>query len=287
MRRVCFLSTDNLDGYTFDDDLAIGPLEALGWNVDTISWHERGVDWNDYKAVVIRTTWDYQHHADEFLNVLAKIEASNARLENPLDIVRWNLSKTYLREMEERGCPIVPTLWDRTYNGFVFEEWLRELETDQVIIKPTVSATAQHTYRLGTFDQHLTKTFDAREFMVQPFISTIVTEGEYSLFYFGGEFSHAINKAPRPDDFRVQEEHGGVITAIEPDATMRAAGDKAVRTIGEELLYARVDLVRDADDCFLLMELELIEPALYFRMDERSPTFFAEQFDKRMRQIAI
>jgi hypothetical protein len=285
MRRVCFLSTDNLDGYTFDDDLAIEPLEMVGWRVDTISWHNPAVEWNDYEAVVIRTTWDYQHHADEFINVLAKIEASSARLENPLDIVRWNLNKKYLGVMEERGCPIVPTLWDRTYTGSAFKEWLVELETDQVIIKPTVSATAQHTYRLKRFDPHMAEIFADREFMVQPFMPAIVTEGEYSLFYFGGEFSHAINKAPKQDDFRVQEEHGGIITAVEPGPLMRAAGDKAVGTIGHELLYARVDLIRDASGKFLLMELELIEPALYFRMNERSPVFFAEQFDRRMNEL--
>ena len=113
----------------------------------------------------------------------------------------------------------------------------------------------------------------------------IVSEGEYSLFYFGGAFSHAINKRPKTDDFRVQEEHGGIITAIEPDARMRRAGDRAIETIDRDLLYARVDLIRDARQEFFLMELELIEPALYFRMDPRSPRFFAEVFDRRMNEL--
>ena len=285
MRRVCFLSTDDLDGYTFDDDLAVGPLNDLGWHVDTVSWHDPRTDWNDYEAVVIRTTWDYQHHTDEFLKVLQKIDASSARLENPIDIVRWNLSKTYLREMYELGCPIVPTLWNEVYSGAAFERWQRDLNSDQLIIKPTVSATAEHTYRLKMFDPELDGIFAEREFMVQPFMPAIVSEGEYSLFYFGGEFSHAISKCPKLKDFRVQEEHGGIITAVEPDSAVREAGDKAVGTTGRELLYTRVDLVRDGDARLLLMELELIEPALYFRMDVRSSKLFAEQFHRRMNEL--
>lgn len=285
MRRVCFLSTDNLQGYTFDDDLAVGPLSRLGWSVETVSWRNVSVDWNDYAAVILRTTWDYQQAPDEFICALTRIDSSSACLENPLDIVRWNLSKEYLRDIEELGCPIVPTIWDQRYDESSFELWLTKLAVHEIIIKPTVSATAQNTYRLTKFDRGLIPTFASRGFMVQPFMPAIVTEGEYSLFYFGGRFSHAINKVPGQGDFRVQEEHGGIITPIEPAAEMLAAAGKTVAAIGREMLYARVDLVRDESGKFLLMELELIEPALYFRMDERSPVFFAEQFHRRMNEL--
>ena len=112
--------------------------------------------------------------------------------------------------------------------------------------------------------------------MVQPFMNNIIDEGEYSLFYFGGEYSHAILKLPAPGDFRVQEEHGGDIQPVEPSIELRVVGEKTVRLLDEVPLYARVDFVRDADDQFLLMEMELIEPALYFRMDKDSPERFAQ-----------
>ncbi|NOT46152.1 MAG: hypothetical protein HOP17_00180 [Acidobacteria bacterium] len=285
MRRICFLSTDNLDGYTFDDDLAIGPLKRLGWSVDTISWRDKSIDWNGYEAVILRTTWDYQQEPEEFIHALAAIDASSARLENPLDMVRWNLSKKYLRDIEGRGCRIVPTIWNQTYTEEYFSRWRQLLGTDELIIKPLISATAQHTYRLKRYDDSLAETFRTRDFMVQPFMPAIVTEGEYSLFYFGGEFSHAINKAPKAQDFRVQEEHGGLITAFEPEARLLKVGRKALALIEQELLYARADFVRDSNDEFALMELELIEPALYFRMDPRSPELFAKQFDRRMNEL--
>ncbi len=271
-----------MDGYVADDHLAIGPLAALGWKVDTISWRDRTIDWNEYEAVILRTTWDYQRAPDEFISVLETIERSSARLENPLDIVRWNLNKAYLREMLERGCPIVPTIWNPSYTLENFREWQKEFGSAELIVKPVISATAEHTYRLTSFDPALAKTFASREFMIQPFMPAIVTEGEYSLFYFGGKFSHGINKAPKTSDFRVQEEHGGLITAVEPDSKLLAAGEKALGLIGQELLYARVDLVRDAADEFALMELELIEPALYLRMDAGSPERFATMIDSQL-----
>ena len=284
MKRVCFLSMDDLSGYVADDDLAIPALADLGWRVDTVSWRDTNTDWNAFAAVIIRTTWDYQKEPERFLSVLEQIDNSAARLENPLETIRWNLSKVYLRDMERRGCPIVPTIWDAAYTAEDFATWRDELSADELIIKPVVSATAEHTYRLREYDTGLESVFKTREFMVQPFMPAIITSGEFSLFYFGGEFSHAINKSPRTNDFRVQEEHGGIITAVDPSPSMRRAADNAVKAIGQELLYARVDLVSDANGNFLLMELELIEPALYFRMDERSTMFFAEQFDRRMQR---
>jgi len=284
MRRLCFLSTDDLEGYTFDDDLAVGPLAELGWHAETLSWHDNSVDWNAFEAVVIRTTWDYQRDPELFLSVLGAIDRSSARLENPLNFVRWNLNKRYLQEMEKRGCRIVPTLWGPEYTPEAFKLWCEQLGASEIIIKPEVSATAEHTYRLSSFDPSLLPVFSERPFLVQPFMPEIVSEGEFSLFYFNGKFSHAINKRPADRDFRVQEEHGGIITAVEPEEGLELAGRLAIDLIGEVLLYARVDLVRDGDG-FALMELELIEPALYFRMESTAPRFFAEEFNRRMNEL--
>ena len=215
------------------------------------------------------------------MKVLAEIE-TQTRLENPLEIVRWNLDKRYLREMEERGGRIVPTIWDATYSEAEFDRWLDAFQTDELIIKPTISATAEHAYRLSKYDPTIESVFAKRTFMIQPFMPNIVAEGEYSLFYFNGEYSHAINKSPKPNDFRVQEEHGGIITEVWPDERLMAAGRETAGKIGRDLLYARVDFVRDASDNFCLMELELIEPALYLRMNDGAPSRFAEAISKRL-----
>lgn len=265
---------DDLTGYVFDDELAIGPLADLGIGVETLSWRQDARKWSEFDAVVIRTTWDYQRFPQEFLAVLTKIEEAT-RLFNSLKVVRWNLDKIYLRELSEKGIKIVPTLFETEYSPENFAGWQDELGSEELIIKPRVSATAEHTFRLREFDPAVSESFRKRPFLVQPFLESIVNEGEYSLFYFNGEFSHAILKEPKQDDFRVQEEHGGVISAIEATDAMRAAASTAFAAVSEPLLYARVDLVRDDQGGFQLMELELIEPALYLRMDDEAPARLA------------
>lgn len=273
-RRICFLSMDDLAGYVSDDDLAVPHLAELSIRTDILSWRQTAVAWRAFDAVIIRTPWDYQKYPQEFLAALEDIE-SQTTLHNSLKIVRWNLDKTYLCDLSEKGVRIVPTLWHQRYDFASFAHWLDELAADEVIIKPTISATAAYTYRLREFDASLASIFGEREFLVQPFVSSILDEGEYSLFYFNGEYSHAIVKRPKPADFRVQEEHGGIITEIDADDTMRAAAANVLEHIDEDLLYARVDLVLDAEGQFALMELELIEPSLYLRMNAEAPARFA------------
>jgi glutathione synthase/RimK-type ligase-like ATP-grasp enzyme len=286
MRRCCFLSMDDLGHYVADDELAIAPMTRLGWQVDSVSWRDGSVDWNEYEAVIIRTPWDYQREPDAFLRVLETIDSSSARLENSLNIVRWNLKKTYLRELAEKGVNIVPTIWkDRGIVEGDVREWLDQFGADEVVIKPVVSATAEFTYRLAEFASELTAVFANREYMVQPFMPNIVSEGEFSLFYFAGAYSHTILKTPKLRDFRVQEEHGGIIRAVEPTEDLTSTAEHILRFIPSKPLYARIDLVRDALDSFALMELELIEPALYFRMDEDSPARFAAAFDRLMNEL--
>lgn len=277
---------DDLAGYVSDDDLAIPSLNELGWAVSIVSWRDTSVNWNDFEAVVIRTPWDYQEAPDEFLNALDKVERSSARLENSLSVVEWNLDKSYLRELESKGFRIVPTIW---VNGDVsaksFECWQGNLGSDELIIKPTISATAKDTFRLSSFGETLTTVFRGRSFMVQPFMPAIVEEGEFSLFYFDGEYSHTILKSPKTGDFRVQEEHGGLINAVEPEPAMLETARSINEILESRPLYSRIDLVRCDDRGFALMELELIEPALYFRMDAKSPERFAKAFARRMNEL--
>lgn len=277
---------DDLAGYVSDDELAIPPLNELGWDVATISWRDRSVDWNAFEAVVIRTPWDYQEAPDEFLEILRMIERSSARLENTVSIVEWNLDKRYLRKLEINGIRIVPTIWgDENVSAARFESWQKNLESDELIIKPTISATAKDTFRISMFDEDLTMVFDDRGFMVQPFMPAIVEEGEFSLFYFDGEYSHTILKTPKSGDFRVQEEHGGLITAVEPESAMLETARSINEIVEPRPLYSRIDLVRCDDGGFALMELELIEPALYFRTDAKSPERFARAFARRMDEL--
>lgn len=281
MPRVAFLTLDDRSAYVIDDDLAIAELTRRGWGVEEVPWRRRGVDWRAYDGVVIRTPWDYQKDPAAFLEAIAAIAATGVPIANPVDVVRWNLRKTYLRDLEKRGVPIVPTRWGRGLDAAALPALADALGGGEFIVKPVVSANADDTFRLAPRPDDATvaalvRTFADRDWMAQPFVRAVLDEGEFSVFHFGGRYSHAIRKTPAPGDFRVQEEHGGIITAVVPEPALLRAAERVLATLDDTLLQARVDLVRMPDGDFALMELEIIEPSLYFRMHPRAPGNFAD-----------
>jgi glutathione synthase/RimK-type ligase-like ATP-grasp enzyme len=276
---------DNLAGFVSDDALAHAPLRALGWEVAAVPWRRPAVDWGRFEAVVIRTTWDYQNDPEAFVAVLEQVQRSGAHLENPLELVRWNLAKTYLGDLARRGVPIVPTVWGSDLGAVDERAILGLLGTDEVVLKPVVGANADHTYRLqrgAAAWSEAAAAFRYRAYLAQPFLPSVVAEGESSLFYFGGELSHAVQKTPQAGDFRVQEEHGATIRAVAASPQLVRAGQRALAAVSPVPLYARIDLVRLGDGGYGLMELELIEPSLYLRMDPGAAQRFARALDQRI-----
>jgi hypothetical protein len=263
-----------------DDDLAIEPLAARGWQVETLSWDRKSVDWRRYQLVVIRSTWDYQHHAQKFLGVLETIERSGVRLENGSETARWNMRKTYLRDLATHGVEVVPTFWRERLGAGELLPLFEELRSEEAVIKPVMSANAEGAWRLDRkrtveLAPEIEAYFANRPLMLQPFERGIVEEGEYSMVYFNGVHSHSLLKVPKRGDFRVQEEHGSAIVPVTPEPALRAAGDAAIAAAGSKLLYARADFVRSGDS-FRLMELELVEPAIYLRTSYGAPDRFAD-----------
>lgn len=278
--RIALLSIEDLSGFVADDELVVEPLQRLGHQAEFVSWRA-AVDWRQYGGVVIRTTWDYQNNLGAFLRVLQQIE-TQTQLANPLDIVKWNADKVYLRDLESHGTRVVPTIWSVSkIENSQIQQWLDQLRTDEIVIKPSVGANAQDAVRLkrGENADALRRIFDNRSFMVQPFMPAIVNEGEFSLFYFNGEYSHAILKTPKAEDFRVQEEHGGIIQTAEPPDDLPATGERILEYVSPTPLYARVDFVRTGDGDFAVVELELIEPSMYLRNAAHAPEMFARAID--------
>ncbi len=280
MSRVAFLTLSDPSGFVIDDNLAIAPLAKRGWQVETLPWDRRGVDWRRYQLVVVRSTWDYQHHADKFVDVLATIENCGVRLENSSEIARWNMEKTYLRDLAARGIEIVPTFWRERLGRGELLPLFEELRSEEAVIKPVMSANAEGAWRLdrrrtNDLSAEIEAYFSNRPLMMQPFERGIVEEGEYSMIYFNGTHSHSVLKVPKRGDFRVQEELGSEIIPVSPEPALRAAGDAAIAAIGQQLLYARADIVRSGDS-FRIMELELVEPAVYLRTDPGAPDRFAD-----------
>ena len=199
------------------------------------------------------------------------------------------MNKRYLFDLEASGVPIVRTILGSQIDHGVVHSLFRALDCAELVLKPAVSASAHNTFRLtnSADDVALGRAVDAlqgTDYLAQAFAEQIIQEGEFSLFFFNGEYSHAIIKTPKASDFRVQEEHGGLIRPAEPSSSLMSRAVQALRALGTIPLYARVDLVRLAGNQqdFALMELELVEPALYFKMDPLSPGRFAQALDTRM-----
>lgn len=287
-KRCAFLTLDCADGYVIDDELAYAPLAALGWRVEAVPWRRPGIARDGFDAVVIRSTWDYHEDPEAFLAVLADIARAGVPLFNDPDLVAWNVRKTYLGDLAARGVPIVPTVFRDRLGAGDLATVFDEIGGDEIVVKPVVGANAHGAFRLGRSTlrdraREVEAFYAHRALMAQPLARAILSQGEYSLFYFDGELSHGILKTPREADFRVQEEHGGRIRAIEASGALLAAGNAVVATLGVPPLYARVDLVRaNAGDGFWLMELELIEPSLYLRMDPGAPGRLARSLDRRV-----
>ncbi|MFC1740865.1 RimK family alpha-L-glutamate ligase, partial [Pseudomonadota bacterium] len=201
MKKCAFLTLDERGDYVIDDEHAVAPLEKLGWQVSTVSWRQTDMPWSEFDAVIVRSTWDYWNDVASFLDTLRHIDRVSY-LANPLDIIHWNLEKTYLVDLESKGVGIVPTIWPDSVRVDSFPAFFAALATDELVIKPVVGANGEDAYRISAGEssarlQQVCSRFEAKRGMVQKFMPNIQREGEYSLFYFNGEFSHAILKIPK------------------------------------------------------------------------------------------
>lgn len=295
-RRVAFLTMENVDGYALDDHLAIEPLRALSFETTFVPWTGPVVDWSRYQAVVLRSTFDYVAAPERFLTTLAAIEASSARLANPLAVVRWNLSKRYLRDLQDADVRVVPTVFGEKMSRSLVADLFRRFGTEEVIVKPLVGASGAGVCRITPDASEreldaLIERYRDRLFLAQPFVPRILDDGECSLFFFAEEYSHAVRKTPRPGRFLVQEEHGGTTSTVEPAGAMIELARAALRAVPREggalpLLYARVDIVRLEDGEAAVMELELIEPQLFLGFDPDAPRRFARAIAEWIRPVA-
>lgn len=279
-RKCAFLTTNGLEDFFVYDDLLKPHLQKLGWEIEDVLWKDQDIDYDSYDVVIVRSTWDYQQHLDEFIQCLERIEESKAILQNPFELMKWNISKLYLRDLSERGVPVLPSLWQDSYSFLEVMKAFSHFNTDKIVIKPLVSANADDTFclneqTLNKNDSRLSSIFGDKGFMLQAFEPAIVDPGEYSLFYFDEKFSHAILKTPKVGDFRVQEEHGGQLKAINATEAMLNLAKQTLLELPQVPFYARIDMLQTQRG-FELIEVELIEPSLYFNMDNQSAQRFAK-----------
>jgi hypothetical protein len=264
---IALVTCARLPQLTEDDRLLAAALQEGGAEARAVVWADPTVDWTSFDAIVVRSTWDYHLRIDEFLAWLDQLEACDARVWNPVPLLRWNADKSYLRELD---VPRVPTAF--VHRGGDVRAAMREHGWHCAVVKPNVSATAFETFII---DAEQPCQLATRDVLVQPFIDEVVRDGEWSLLFFGGVYSHAVLKRARAGDFRVQNDFGGTAEVRDPGAAIVESAARALAA-APPTLYARVDGVVIAG-VFTLMELELIEPVLFLREHPEAAARLARQ----------
>lgn len=270
-----------------DQEPLLEALRACDADARLAAWDDPSIDWGAFDACVIRSTWNYYHALDDFLAWAERV-ATRTRLWNPIEIVRWNAHKRYLRDLDARGAPVVPTRWlDRASPADALDEAARALGWP-VVIKPAVSAASFGALRLdgeaglAAARAHVAAQL-ARpgidEVMVQPYLRSVDGFGERSLIFLDGALSHSVRKSPR---FGGQHEQVSLQSVPIEDAE-RAAAEAILARVPHDLLYARVDLARDEAGAPRLMELELLEPSLFLLQHPPSLEALARGIVRRAR----
>jgi hypothetical protein len=263
-----------------DEYPLVDALESRGLTVAPAVWDDRAVDWGAARIVVLRSVFDYIRKRDEFCAWADSIPA----LHNPGRVVRWNSHKSYLRELEAAGVPIVPTAWIDAGSAADLAALLKERGWTDAVVKPAVDNGARGALRVSADDPapgraHLETLLAARDVMIQPYVAATEGAGEHKMIHIDGRFSHAIREDPRlgGKDFSLDR-----TPRIDPEPEELALAQRVLSLIPESpLLYARVDAVMD-EGVARLMELEVIEPVLFFTKAPGSAARLADAISERL-----
>lgn len=280
MKRVALVTYTKQPALNDSDALVVPQLAARGIDAVAVPWDKKAADWKHFDAVILRSPWDYHTRVDEFRAWLNHLDSLSVPVYNDTATVFGNMDKSYLLTLASQGVPVVPTMRvDAGEPVTLPDDW------DHIIIKPVFGASAygiQHFDRENTraWTKHLNALLKHGAALIQPFLSTI-EDGEYSLLYFDGVYSHTVKKTPKRGEFRTQPEFGGLEESVPASATMRQTADMIMRALATPPLYTRIDGVV-VDGTFLLMELELIEPYLFLEFDTHAPQKFADAIAKRL-----
>lgn len=262
---ICILTPTT--GYYEDWSVPKGHYEKLlGPALTFRSWTDPG-DLSGFSLILPLLTWGYQRDCPSWFTLLDRLEAEGQPVTNPATVLRWNTNKSYLLDLDRQRVPIVPTRLTNFLRPDDLAKARAAFGSKGLVVKPPISGGADGTFLIG-IDDPLPDGAAGCQMLIQPFLPSISEEGEYSLFYFGGQYSHAILKRPASGDFRVQEQFGGREITIEASTDAKALAEQALVAADSlthcgALAYARIDMIRGMDGRLCLMELELIEPSLF------------------------
>lgn len=259
----------------FEHDAQVGALRAglagTAAQVTEIDWRAPLDQLTGFDIALLGTAWDYTERAAEFLARLEALEAAGVKVCNPAEVVRWNADKGYLQELAEAGAVSIPTLWSDNPDAAAVARAFDHFGTDRVVVKRRVGAGAVGQFSFSRADPPAADWQMGHPALIQPFLPAIQSEGEYSLIFIAGQFSHALLKQAATGDYRIQSLYGGREVPVDPAPTDIAVAAEVLQMLpfGATPLYARIDMVRGPDERLAVIEVELIEPYLYPRQGPR------------------
>lgn len=265
---VLLATCSAMPGLNRDDRYLLHALEERGVVVEPAVWEDPHRNWAAADLVLIRTAWDYSYRRDQFL-AWAEGVAEVTRLWNPAPLVRWNTHKRYLCDLTEQEVPTVPTVLLPAGSKTRLDALLGELGWEDAVLKAAVAQTGRYAMRTTLADvargqAHLDRLLPHEDMLIQPYLDAVEQSGEASLVFVDGEFTHAVRKRAACGQFMVHHDYGGSERATRPTPGELRVAHLAFAAVTERTLYARVDLVAGADGAPLVMELELVEPELFF-----------------------
>jgi len=260
---------DYISNVLLEDKLVQKALEKFNLRVHRLSWDDPNFDWSSTHYALFRTTWDYFDRFDEF-SVWLKNASQKTNLLNNESIIKWNIDKRYLKDLENHGVHCTPTVFIEKGSQKTLTQLHDQAYWKETVLKPVISGAARHTYKLNLQNLHLHESIfkeliHKEAFMLQPFQHNIIKKGELSLMVIDGKFTHAVLKIAKKGDFRVQDDFGGTVHNYKPTSEEIDFAERVVKACELNPIYARVDMFTDNDGQLAVSELELIEPELWFR----------------------
>lgn len=284
-RRVALITCERFSDL-YEDDLRLVPaLAEMGVTGAATVWSRPEVDWNSFDALVMRSPWDYFERVVEFRSWLDARIASGVLMINAPDIIQWNFDKSYLQDLARKGVEVVPSVCVAPQAQADIAALARGHGWNEIVIKPTIGGGGYRTHRLRLdelprYAGEIAEILVDRGLIVQPFLPEI-SDGELSLMFFDGVYSHAARKRPRAGEYRVQFQYGGTNESVEVSANLVAQARVCLENAPSMPTYARVDgVVKNGK--FLLMELEIFEPLMFLARHPDAPERFARAISTRL-----
>ena len=202
MKKVALLTCSEWPDLSEDDALLVKPFEEYGFEVCAIPWDSTSVNWQDFDICIIRSTWNYHYNIEKFLKWVDEMEQKQVNIWNPMSIVKWNLNKNYLKNLKLKGIPIVQTIWVNKGEKINLAQIMQSHNFTEVVIKPVVGASSYQILNSNLGDvkkiqPELDKFIKQTDVLVNPLIEEIKTEGEWSLIFIDGSYSHSVLKNPQ------------------------------------------------------------------------------------------